>query len=80
MKDKTRQTLELGAAIKAARITLTISDEEAKEILSALDQKEDTTSWKYDKINFLYICKKCGMSELWRAKFCPSCGRKAVNK
>lgn len=81
MKDKTRQTLELGAAIKAARITLTISDEEAKEILSALDQKEDdTTSWEYDKINFLYICKKCGMSELWKAKFCPNCGRKAVSK
>ena len=50
MKDKTRQTLELGVAIKAARITLTISDDEAKEILSALDQKkDDTTSWEGDR-------------------------------
>ena len=81
MTDKTWQTLKLGAEIKAARITLTISDEEAKEILSALDQKEDdTTSWEYDKVTGLHICKKCGMSELWRAKFCPSCGRRAVSE
>ena len=47
MKDKTRQTLELGVAIKAAKITLTISDEEAKEILSDLDWVDKEMAKKY---------------------------------
>ena len=48
--------------------------------LNEADSEDDTTSWEFDGINFLYICKKCGMSELWEAKFCPNCGRKAVSK
>lgn len=47
---------------------------------SDMAEEDNTTSWEYEEITGLYICKKCGMSELWDAIFCPSCGRKAVSE
>ena len=48
--------------------------------LDEADSEDDTTSWEYDETHAWYECKKCGMSELWEAKFCPNCGRRAVSK
>ncbi len=85
MTEKTIDTLKIGTDINAREITLTITADEARQILSALSESDNKGEWI--KIKNGYKCSKCGhiMDKVLSvsgnliyqySSYCPECGKK----
>lgn len=74
MTGKTIDTLKIGIGINADKITLTITAEEAREILSDF-QKRKNGIWIYDEIlDQHYYCSECKSMGVSYWDYCPYCG------
>lgn len=84
MTDKTMDILKIGVDIYASEITLTITADEAGEILSALSESAENKG-EWIKMGEAYVCSRCSTTcactetadkLIWHIddKFCRGCG------